>query len=88
MKRNKHAEEILSKLFLKHCCKYCPNPKCGVPISKDISGCTQIQCPKCFKEFCWACNAPAKGQKHYKEKPDHWDDQGTILPPEVTEDVI
>ena len=40
------------------------------------------------KEFCWACNAPAKGQKHYKEKPDHWDDQGTILPPEVTEDVI
>ena len=27
MKRNKHAEEILSKLFLKHCCKYCPNPK-------------------------------------------------------------
>ena len=37
--------------------------------------------------MCWACSAPAKGQKHYKENPNHWDDAGTILPVEVTREL-
>lgn len=61
MQRNKVSADVLSKLYMKHCTKYCPNPKCGVPISKVASGCTQLQCPKCFQYFCWKCNAPAKG---------------------------
>lgn len=52
------------------------------------SGCTQVQCTKCFTHFCWYCNAVAKGQKHYKEKPDHWSDEGCILPVEVTQEII
>jgi hypothetical protein len=88
LRRNKRSEETLNRLFMKYCTKACPNIKCGVPIVKVASGCTQIQCPKCFQSFCWACNAPAKGQKHYKEKPDHHSDEGTLLPESVTEEII
>ena len=88
IERNKHSEDILNKLYIKHCTKSCPNPKCGVPICKIESGCTQIQCPKCFQYMCWACGVQAKGQKHYKEKPEHWDDKGTLLPKEVTKEMI
>jgi hypothetical protein len=42
MNNNKSSEDILSKLFIKHCTKQCPNPKCGVPIIKAASGCTHI----------------------------------------------
>lgn len=87
-KKNAVSEEILSKLFLKYCTKPCPNSKCGVPISKDPSGCSQVQCTKCFGYFCWTCGASAKGQKHYKEKPDHFSDEGTLLPYEVTPEII
>lgn len=31
---------------------------------------------------------PAKGQKHYKEKPDHWSDKGHLQPLEVTLEMI
>ena len=61
IKNNQASEDLLSKLYMKHCTKSCPNPKCGVPITKVESGCTQIQCTKCFNYFCWCCNAPAKG---------------------------
>lgn len=30
--RNRSSEEILNRLFIKHCTRSCPNPKCGVPI--------------------------------------------------------
>jgi hypothetical protein len=40
MKKNDNSAEILNKLFLKHCTKSCPNPKCGVPIIKIESGCS------------------------------------------------
>lgn len=83
-KTNQVSEEVLNKLFLKHCCKHCPNPKCSVPISKDESGCTHVQCTKCFTYMCWTCGNSAKGQKHYKENPDHFDDKGTLLPTGVT----
>lgn len=88
MKANQNSEDLLSKLYMKHCTKSCPNPKCGVPITKIQSGCTQLQCPKCFNYFCWCCNAPAKGQKHYKENPDHYSDEGTLLPESVTPEII
>lgn len=84
IRNNEESEDILSRLFIKLNTKSCPNPKCRVPISKDASGCTQIQCTRCFNYFCWACGAPAKGQKHYKENPDHHSDEGTLLPYEVT----
>ena len=42
LKKNDNSAEILNKLFLKHCTKSCPNPKCGVPIIKIESGCSQI----------------------------------------------
>ena len=73
---------------MKHCTKPCPNPKCGVPITKLPSGCTHVQCPKCFSYMCWTCGVLAKGQKHYKEHPDHYNDEGTILPSEVTQEII
>ena len=57
LNRNQRAEEILNKLYMKHCTKSCPNPKCGVPITKIESGCSQIQCTKCFQYFCWTCGA-------------------------------
>lgn len=88
VKKNKISEEKLNLLFLKYCTKSCPNPKCGVPISKDPSGCSQVQCTKCFGYFCWTCGATAKGQKHYKEKPDHWSDEGTLLPTSVTQEIV
>lgn len=55
---------------------------------KVASGCTHIQCPKCFLYMCWHCGNPAKGQKHFKEKPDHYSDEGTLLPEEVTPEII
>ena len=73
---------------MKHCTKPCPNPKCGVPITKLPSGCTHVQCPKCFSYMCWTCGVLAKGQKHFKEHPDHYNDEGTILPSEVTQEII
>ena len=88
LKQNQRAEEILNKLYIKHCTKSCPNPKCGVPIAKIESGCTQVQCPKCYQYMCWACGSQAKGQKHYKEKPGHYDDAGTLLPLNVTKEII
>ena len=42
LRRNKRSEETLNKLFMKYCTKACPNIKCGVPIVKVASGCTQI----------------------------------------------
>jgi hypothetical protein len=42
LKKNDNSAEILNKLFLKHCTKSCPNPKCGVPIIKIDSGCSHI----------------------------------------------
>ena len=59
--KNQHSEELLNKLFMKHCTKACPNPKCSVPITKLPSGCSHLQCPKCFNYMCWLCGNPAKG---------------------------
>ena len=42
IKTNQASEDALNKLFMKHCTKPCPNPKCGVPIIKIESGCTHI----------------------------------------------
>jgi hypothetical protein len=38
--------------------------------------------------MCWNCNSPAKGQKHYKENPDHYTDENTLLPYEVDEEIL
>ena len=80
VKENEASAEVLSKLYIKLNTKPCPNIKCGVPIYKDESGCTHVQCTRCHTWMCWKCGSAAKGQKHYKEKADHWDDAGTILP--------
>jgi len=88
IKKNQHSEELLNKLFIKHCTKACPNPKCNVPITKLESGCGHIQCPCCHCFFCWTCGFAAKGQKHFKEFPDHYSDEGQLLPLEVTQEII
>ena len=54
-KRNAQAEVALNNLFFKVCAKYCPNSKCGIRIQKLKSGCTQMQCPRCYYNFCWVC---------------------------------
>ena len=38
--------------------------------------------------MCWNCGAPAKGQKHFKESPECYSDEGTILPFSVTDEMI
>ena len=38
--------------------------------------------------MCWHCGSAAKGQMHYKENPNHYADQGTILPTFVTQEQI
>ena len=85
---NKMIEERLNNIYMKHCTKFCPNPKCGVRIAKVQSGCTHVQCTQCHQYFCWACNNPAKGQKHYKEKPQCLDEASTLLPLEVTAEMV
>lgn len=40
------------------------------------------------KNFVGHAMRQPKVKNIIKEKPDHWDDKGTILPPEVTEEVI
>jgi hypothetical protein len=40
LKKNENSAEILSKLFVKHCTKSCPNIKCSVPITKVETGCS------------------------------------------------
>jgi hypothetical protein len=85
---NKQYEEVLNQLYMKFCTKRCPNIKCGVRIARDPSGCTQVTCSRCFQQFCWACSLPAKGQKHYKEKPECIDEIPHILPKEVTDEMI
>ncbi len=66
--KNKISEAALNELFFRLCTKYCPNIKCGLRIQKIKSGCTKMQCPKCFKDFCWVCLNNAKGLKHFKER--------------------
>jgi len=68
--KNKIAEAALNELFFRLCAKYCPNLKCGIRIQKIESGCTKMQCPKCFQNFCWVCLQNAKGLKHFKERID------------------
>jgi hypothetical protein len=84
--RNKRAELILNQLFLKYCAKACPNSKCGqyFQLMKDTE-CTHMQCPRCFTWFCWACLSNAKGQKHFKEKPECKSLDGVFQPEQVTE---
>ena len=66
---NKQAATALMNLFFRHCTKECPNHKCSAKIQKVESGCTHMQCPVCYHNFCWVCLKPAKGQKHFKENP-------------------
>ena len=85
---NKENALKLTQLYLKYCTKPCPNPKCHVPITKDLSGCTHIQCTLCYTWMCWACGVVAKGQMHYKQSPECYSDENTILPLEVNELMI
>ena len=39
-----------------------------------------MQCPKCFHWFCWVCLHDAKGQKHYKEKPECKEELSSLQP--------
>ena len=82
--KNKLAEQALNTLFFKYCAKYCPNLKCGIRIQKEKSGCTKMQCPKCFHHFCWACLHDAKGLKHYKEKPECVEEERHLQPEYLT----
>ena len=59
--QNENSAEILSKLYMKIHTKRCPNGKCSVPIVKEESGCTHIQCTRCFTWICWKCGMAAKG---------------------------
>lgn len=86
--QNKLVEARLNELYIKNCTKRCPNVKCGARISVVSGGCSQIQCTQCWTWFCWVCLNSAKGQKHFKEKPDHWSDEGYIQPVEVTLEMI
>lgn len=83
MERNKKAEEVLSNLYIKYCTRECPNCHRYIQMIKD-SPCTHIQCPKCFKYLCYACGAEAKGQKHFKERPQCLNVAASILPEELT----
>jgi hypothetical protein len=38
--------------------------------------------------MCWACGKPAKGQKHFKENPDCLNEDGSLLPEQVTTEMI
>jgi hypothetical protein len=38
--------------------------------------------------MCWACGNPAKGQKHFKENPQCLDEVASLLPNEVTIEMI
>ena len=46
-----------------------------------------MQCPKCFHYFCWVCLHNAKGQKHYKERPQCLQEEGTLQPEELSFDL-
>ena len=39
---NKLNEAKLNELYMKHCCKRCPNGKCGVRITLVSGGCSQV----------------------------------------------
>ena len=39
---NNKIEDRLNEIYIKHCTKWCPNPKCGVRIAKIESGCTHV----------------------------------------------
>jgi len=86
--RNKVNEVKLNEIYMKHCCKRCPNQKCGARIAMVSGGCSQVQCTQCWQWFCWVCLQQAKGQKHYKENPNHWSDEGHLQPEDVTLDLI
>jgi hypothetical protein len=86
--RNLEYAQQLSQIFIKYCTKPCPNPKCRVPISKDYAGCTHLQCTQCYTWMCWACGKEAKGQKHFKENEKCLVEEGTLLPPSITLDLI
>jgi uncharacterized ferredoxin-like protein len=81
---NKQAAENLMNLFFRHCVKECPNSKCHAKIQKVKSGCTHMQCPICYHNFCWTCLNPAKGQKHFKENQNCTIEEPTLQPFEVT----
>jgi hypothetical protein len=86
--RNKKAEQALNILFLKYCAKPCPNDKCGLyyQLMRD-SECTHCQCVKCHTQFCWVCGGVAKGQKHFKERPQCKELAGSFLPEQVTQEL-
>ena len=86
--KNLVMEARLTEIYMKHCTKRCPNPKCGVRITLISAGCSHVQCTKCWQYMCWACGNAAKGQKHFKENPDHWTDEGSLLPLEVTKEMV
>ena len=46
-----------------------------------------MQCPRCFHHFCWVCLHDAKGQKHYKEKPECLNEDDYLQPEELTFDL-
>ena len=81
-------ENKLNDIYFKNCTKPCPNAKCGAKIALISGGCSQVQCTKCWHWFCWVCLQQAKGQKHFKERPDHWSDEGHHQPVEVTTELI
>ena len=85
---NAKYESMLTDLYFKKCTKLCPNPRCQVRICKVESGCTHVQCTICFHYMCWACGKPAKGQKHFKENPECIDEKRSLLPAEVTTEMI
>ena len=86
--KNKIIENQLNDIYFKNCTKQCPNKKCGARISLESGGCSQVQCLVCYNWFCWVCLGSAKGQKHFKERPDHWSDEGHIQPIDVTLELI
>lgn len=85
---NKQFELQLNDLYFKFCTKRCPNTKCGVRIAKDKSGCTHVQCTKCWTFMCWSCGNVAKGQKHFKEHPECMAEDPSLLPVDVTDELI
>ena len=46
-----------------------------------------MQCPKCHHDFCWVCLHNAKGQKHYKERPDCLEEDPHLLPYELKSEI-
>lgn len=47
-----------------------------------------MQCPRCYYNFCWVCLQQAKGQKHYKERPQCLEEDAHLQPETLTKEMI